>query len=277
MAPPDRYVVIGHPVAHSKSPDIHARFAAQTGQNLNYDRLLAPQDGFVETVRAFIAKGGKGANVTVPFKLEAYAFATELTARAQAAGAVNTLKFDGDKILGDNTDGVGLVSDIVRNAGVGITGKRVLLLGAGGAARGVILPLLNVRPNELIIANRTVSKAEQLAQPFRQQFVDQVSVKTSEFANLQGAFDIIINATSASLSHEVPPLPHSLITERTFAYDMMYGRQPTVFMQFAAKHGATVRDGLGMLVEQAAESFFVWRGVRPQTNAVFSELRKQLS
>ncbi|MGZ3238756.1 MAG: shikimate dehydrogenase, partial [Burkholderiaceae bacterium] len=245
MATPDRYVVIGHPVAHSKSPDIHARFAAQTGQNLIYDRLLAPLDGFVEATRAFIAQGGKGANVTVPFKLEAYAFATQLTSRAQAAGAVNTLKFDGDTILGDNTDGVGLVNDIVRNAGVGITGKRVLLLGAGGAARGVILPLLNVRPNELVIANRTVSKAEQLAQPFRQQFVDQVAIRTSEFAKLQGVFDIIINATSASLSDEVPPLAHSLIAGRTFAYDMMYGKQPTVFMKFAAKHGATARDGLG--------------------------------
>ncbi|MGZ5817252.1 MAG: shikimate dehydrogenase [Burkholderiaceae bacterium] len=274
---PDRYVVIGHPVAHSKSPDIHARFAAQTGQHLLYERLLAPLDGFVETARAFIAQGGKGANVTVPFKLEAYAFATDLTARAQAAGAVNTLTFDGDKILGDNTDGVGLVNDIVRNAGVGITGKRVLLLGAGGAARGVILPILNVRPNELVIANRTLSKAEQLAQPFRQQFADQVAVRTSEFSSLQGIFDIIINATSASLVAEVPPIPQGLISERTFAYDMMYGKQPTAFMQFAYRQGATVRDGLGMLVEQAAESFFVWRGVRPQTSAVFSELRKQLS
>jgi shikimate dehydrogenase len=277
MPTPDRYVVIGHPVAHSKSPDIHARFATQTGQNLIYERLLAPLDGFVETARAFIAQGGKGANVTVPFKLEAYAFATELTARAQAAGAVNTLKFDGDRILGDNTDGVGLVNDIVRNAGVGITGKRVLLLGAGGAARGVILPLLNVRPNELVIANRTVSKAEELAQAFRQEFVDQVAVRSSGFADLHGIFDIVINATSASLSHEVPPIPQSSITQRSFVYDMMYGKQPTVFMQFAAKHGATVRDGLGMLVEQAAESFFVWRGVRPQTSGVFSELRKQLS
>jgi shikimate dehydrogenase len=274
---PDRYAVIGHPVEHSKSPDIHARFAAQTGQNLVYERLLAPLDGFAETVRTFAAQGGKGLNVTVPFKLEAYAIATEHTARAQAAGAVNTLKFDGDKILGDNTDGVGLVHDIVRNAGISITGKRVLLLGAGGAARGVILPLLNVRPNELVIANRTLSKAEQLAQPFQQQFAGQVAVRTSEFAGLQDAFDIIINATSASLSDEVPPLVPGLINEQSFAYDMMYGRQPTVFMLFAAEQGAKVRDGLGMLVEQAAESFFVWRGVRPQTAPVFSALRAQLS
>jgi shikimate dehydrogenase len=274
---PDRYAVIGHPVEHSKSPDIHTRFAAQTGQHLVYERLLAPLDGFAETVRTFVAQGGKGLNVTVPFKLEAYALATEHTARAQAAGAVNTLKFDGDKILGDNTDGVGLVHDIVRNAGIPITGKRVLLLGAGGAARGVILPLLNVRPNELVIANRTLSKAEQLAQPFQQQFADQVAVRTSDFAGLQDAFDIIINATSASLADEVPPLAPDLINEQSFVYDMMYGRQPTVFMLFAAEQGAKVRDGLGMLVEQAAESFFVWRGVRVQTAPVFSALRAQLS
>lgn len=277
MPAPDRYAVIGNPIEHSKSPDIHSRFAADTQQHLTYERLLAPLDGFAQTVRAFIAQGGKGANVTVPFKLDAYALATELTARAQAAGAVNTLTFKGDQILGDNTDGVGLVCDIVRNAGVSITGKRVLLLGAGGAARGVMLPLLNVRPNELVIANRTISKAEQLAQPFREQFVNQVGVRTSEFANLKGVFDIVINATSASLTDELPPLPINLMSPRTFAYDMMYGKQPTVFMQFAARHGATVRDGLGMLVEQAAESFFVWRGVRPQTSAVFSELRKRLS
>lgn len=274
---PDRYAVIGNPIEHSKSPDIHARFAADTKQHLTYERLLAPLDGFAQTVRAFIAQGGKGANVTVPFKLDAYALATQLTARAQAAGAVNTLTFDGDQILGDNTDGVGLVCDIVRNAGVSITGKRVLLLGAGGAARGVILPLLNVRPNELVIANRTVSKAEQLAQPFRQQFVDQVAVRASEFDSLKGVFDIVINATSASLTDELPPLPTNLMSPRTFAYDMMYGKQPTIFMQFAARHGAMVRDGLGMLVEQAAESFFIWRGVRPQTSAVFSDLRKRLS
>jgi shikimate dehydrogenase len=274
---PDRYAVIGHPIEHSRSPDIHARFAAETRQHLVYARMLAPLDGFADTARTFIAQGGKGANVTVPFKLEAYALATELTARAQAAGAVNTLKFDGDQILGDNTDGVGLVNDIVRNAGVSITGKRILLLGAGGAARGVILPLLDVRPNELVIANRTVSKAEELAEPFKQQFADQVGVRTSEFGALKGTFDIVINATSASLSQEVPPLPNGSITHRSFVYDMMYGKKPTVFMEYAAKQGAMVRDGLGMLVEQAAESFFVWRGVRPQTSSVFSELRKQLS
>jgi shikimate dehydrogenase len=277
MQAPDRYAVIGNPIAHSKSPEIHARFAVQTHQNLLYARLLAPLDGFAATVRTFVEQGGKGANVTVPFKLEAHALATELTKRAKAAGAVNTLKFDGENILGDNTDGVGLVSDILRNAGITITGKRVLLLGAGGAARGVILPLLDVRPGELVIANRTVSKAEQLALPFQQQFEGQVAVRASDFASLHGVFDIIINATSASLANDVPPIAPGLIGSATFAYDMMYGKRPTAFMELASEYGATVRDGLGMLVEQAAESFFVWRGVRPLTAPVYEELRAQLS
>jgi shikimate dehydrogenase len=277
MQAPDRYAVIGNPIAHSKSPEIHARFAVQTHQNLLYARLLAQLDGFVATVQTFIEQGGKGANVTVPFKLEAHALATELTKRAKAAGAVNTLKFDGEKILGDNTDGVGLVNDILRNAGITITGKRVLLLGAGGAARGVVLPLLDVRPSELVIANRTVSKAEQLALPFQQQFDGQVAIRTSDFTSLNGVFDIIINATSASLANDVPPIAPGLIGSKTFAYDMMYGKRPTAFMQLASEHGATVRDGLGMLIEQAAESFFVWRGVRPLTAPVYEELRAQLS
>jgi len=277
MARPDRYAVIGNPVDHSKSPDIHARFAEQTNQNLIYDRLPAPLGGFATTVKNFIDQGGKGLNVTVPFKVEAHQLATDLTKRAQAAGAVNTLKFIDGKILGDNTDGVGLVRDIVRNAGVTITGKRVLLLGAGGAARGVILPLLNVRPCELVIANRTVSKAEQLSVPFRRLYDGQVAIGASDFAGLHGMFDIVINATSASLTEELPPVSPNLMTMNTFVYDMMYGKAPTVFMQFAAKQGAKVRDGLGMLVEQAAESFYVWRGVHPETTEVFDELREQLS
>lgn len=273
MSAPDRYAVIGHPIAHSKSPDIHARFAAQTKQNLIYERLLAPLDGFAETVRVFIKQGGKGANITVPFKLEAYALASELTERAKAAGAVNTLTFRDKKICGDNTDGVGLVHDIMQNAGIALKGKRVLLLGAGGAARGVLLPLLDEQPGELVIANRTVSKAQQLAQ----QFSGNAAVSASDFFGLRGVFDVIINATAASLSDDVPPLAPALISQTTFAYDMMYGKQPTVFMRFAEGHGAQVRDGLGMLVEQAAESFFIWRGVRPQTDAVFAELRAMLS
>jgi shikimate dehydrogenase len=270
---PDQYAVIGHPVAHSKSPDIHARFAAQTKENLVYERLLAPLDGFVATVQALMQSGGRGANITVPFKLEAHALATELTERARAAGAVNTLKFDGNTIVGDNTDGVGLVTDIVRNAGVAMTGKRILLLGAGGAARGVLLPFLSEGPAELVIANRTQSKAAELARQFAS---THGNIFATDFTDLTGPFDIIVNATAASIAAEVPAIPASVFGPDTFAVDMMYGKEPTVFMQFAARHGAAVRDGLGMLVEQAAESFYVWRGVRPETAAVFSELRSKI-
>jgi shikimate dehydrogenase len=268
---PDRYVVIGNPIAHSKSPDIHARFATQTAQNLTYERQLAPLDRFVQTVQELILEGGKGANVTVPFKLEAFALANVLTERAQAAGAVNTLKFESGAILGDNTDGVGLVTDIMRNAGVSLAGKKILLLGAGGAARGVVLPILEQQPAELVIANRTLSKANELVA----QFASKGAVSASDFNSLQRPFDLVINATSASLSEEVPPLAPDVF-RAAFAYDMMYGKDATVFMRFAAQHGATVRDGLGMLVEQAAEAFFVWRGVRPDTASVLAELRAKL-
>ncbi|HEV2611547.1 MAG TPA: shikimate dehydrogenase [Noviherbaspirillum sp.] len=271
-ARPDRYAVIGNPIAHSKSPDIHARFAAATAQNMQYERLLAPLDGFVATVRGFIDQDGKGMNVTVPFKLEAHALATELTERARAAGAVNTLRFDGDRILGDNTDGVGLVTDIVVNAGVAVRSKKVLLLGAGGAARGVVLPLLKESPRELVIANRTVGKAQELADTFGAQG----PVRATDFASVQHVFDIVINATSASLANDVPPVAPAVFCQDTLAYDMMYGKAHTAFMRFALGHGAAVRDGLGMLVEQAAESFLVWRGVRPDTAAVFTELRDRL-
>lgn len=265
--------MIGNPIAHSKSPEIHAFFAAQTQQNLTYERLLAPLDGFGATVRRFIHEGGRGANVTVPFKLEAHALATELSERAQAAGAVNTLKFDGNVIFGDNTDGIGLVTDIVRNAGVPVQGKRILLLGAGGAARGAILPLLSEHPLSLTIANRTHSKAIRLAQEFSMRYQN---VGANDFAALREPFDIIINATSASLAADVPPLPPAVFGNGTLAYDMMYGKVPTVFMRFATQHGAGVRDGLGMLVEQAAESFLVWRGIRPDTAAVLAQLRAAL-
>jgi len=276
MGAPDRYGVIGHPIAHSKSPDIHARFAAQTKQDLMYERLLAPLGGFADTVQSFMWQSGKGLNVTVPFKLEAHGLATELTERARAAGAVNTLTFalganGGSLILGDNTDGVGLVTDIVRNAGISIAGKRVLLLGAGGAARGVLLPLLNEHPAELVIANRTESKAIALARQFAER-----GISASDFSSLQQAFDIVINATSASLATDVPSISPVVFGANAFAYDMMYGKEPTVFMRFAEQHGASMRDGLGMLVEQAAESFFVWRGVRPDTASVFAELRASI-
>ncbi|MFC5476170.1 shikimate dehydrogenase [Paraherbaspirillum soli] len=271
-----QYAVIGNPVAHSKSPEIHARFAAETAQDMQYARLLAPLDGFAATVQEFIAQGGKGANVTVPFKLEAVALATALTARAKAAGAVNTLKFDAAGILGDNTDGVGLVTDIVRNAGFDPGGKKILLLGAGGAARGVLLPLLECRPAQLVIANRTPLKAVELAQQFQPYLDASCELAGCGFSDVQQPFDLVINATSASLQAELPPIAASVFGPATLAYDMMYGKQATVFMQFAAAHGALVRDGLGMLVEQAAESFFVWRGVRPNTESVFAALRAQL-
>lgn len=270
------YVVIGNPIAHSKSPDIHAHFAAETGQDMRYARLLAPLDGFVATVQEFIGQGGRGANVTVPFKLEAYALANSLTARAQAAGAVNTLKFDGGDILGDNTDGVGLVTDIADNGGFDLAQKKILLLGAGGAARGVLLPLLERLPAQLTIANRAAAKAQQLAQQFQPYSGAGCILSACGFAEATQQYDLVINATSASLQAELPPLAASVFGPATLAYDMMYGPQPTIFMQFAASHGARVRDGLGMLVEQAAESFFIWRGVRPRTDAVFAALRAQL-
>ncbi|WP_295995470.1 shikimate dehydrogenase [Rugamonas sp.] len=268
----DRYCVFGNPVAHSKSPAIHAAFARQTGQRLDYDKRLAPLDGFAAAVHAFIAEGGKGANVTVPFKLEAVRVAQALTIRAQAAGAVNTLHFTDDGIIGDNTDGAGLVADIVNNAGVPITAKRVLLLGAGGAARGVVLPLLEHRPRQLVIANRTVATAAALVERFAALGGAGV-VSALDYADLAGPFDIVINATSASLDADLPPVPASVFECGTLALDMMYGEQPTVFMQFAADHGALTRDGLGMLVEQAAEAFALWRGVHPDTAAVLAQLR----
>jgi shikimate dehydrogenase len=272
----DQYLVIGNPIAHSKSPWIHAQFATQMAQHMAYQRLLAPIDGFTASVHAFISAGGNGANVTVPFKLEAYAIATHLTARARAAGAVNTLKFEGEQILGDNTDGVGLVADVIRNAGVTFQNKRILLLGAGGAARGVLMPILLEQPSELVIANRTAEKAQQLQVLARSHGVDTVSVSVADWTQLSGEFDIIINATSASLADEVPPISPDLISPSTLAYDMMYGATPTAFLRFADNAGAQLRDGLGMLVEQAAEAFYLWRGVRPETSSVLTELRQSL-
>ena len=270
----DRYAVIGNPIAHSKSPQIHARFAEQTAQVIQYERLLAPLDGFDQTLKSFIASGGRGANVTVPFKLEAFRAATELSSRARAAGAVNTLRFQEGVIFGDNTDGVGLARDIVHNAKKEIQGQRLLLLGAGGAARGVIEALTAQNPSQLVIANRTPQRAHELVQ----QFSSDTSrvLQASSFSDLEGSFDMVINATSASLASELPAIPSSVFKSQTFAYDMMYSASPTLFMQMATSHGAITRDGLGMLVEQAAESFFVWRGVRPETASVYQWLRTQL-
>jgi shikimate dehydrogenase len=266
----DLYCVIGNPIGHSKSPDIHAAFALQTGQDIRYERCLAPLDGFAATVADLVAAGCKGANVTVPFKLDAAAIATVLSARAEAAGAVNTLSFADGRIEGDNTDGAGLVRDITANAGFAIAGTRVLLLGAGGAARGAILPLLDQGPQELVIANRTRAGADALAARFAG---PGRLVSACEFADLGGQFDLVINATSASLAGAMPPLPAAIFTPRTLALDMMYGNNPTLFMAFASGCGAIARDGLGMLVEQAAEAFALWRGVRPETATILERMR----
>lgn len=267
----DRYAVVGNPIAHSKSPLIHAEFARQTRQDLSYAALLAPLDGFARTVQEFRQAGGKGLNVTVPFKQEAWRLATRLTERAQLAQAVNTLKFEDGGILGDNTDGAGLVRDITSNLGFAIRGKKILLMGAGGAARGVILPLLKQCPALFAIANRTADKAHELAQLF----LPHGDISSGEYNSLAGChFDLVINATSSSLSGELPPLPGGVFSPGSLAYDMMYGKGLTPFLLFAQAHGAAqLADGLGMLVEQAAESFFLWRGVRPDTRPVIELLK----
>ncbi len=272
----DQYGVFGNPIGHSKSPLIHRLFAEQTGQTMSYEALLAPLDGFAEFARGFFARGGRGANVTVPFKEQAFALVDQLSERAERAGAVNTLCRHADgKLLGDNTDGAGLVRDLTVNAGWALAGQRILLLGAGGAVRGVLQPLLAHKPRELVIANRTLSKAETLAQ----HFADLGPVLASEFAWLQQPFDLIINGTSASLAGELPPLPAAVIKPgHTRCYDMMYSAEPTAFNRWASDLGAAAcMDGLGMLVEQAAEAFLLWRGVRPDSAPVLAELRAQLA
>lgn len=259
----DRYVVFGNPVAHSKSPFIHAQFAAQTGEPIVYEHRLAPLDGFDAAVRAFVAEGGRGANVTVPFKLDAHALADTLSPRAAAAGAVNTLRIDADgRIHGDNTDGAGLVRDIETNLGVSLAGARILLLGAGGAARGVVLPMLERAPLSITIVNRTASKAETLVGQFMQAAHDAGCVLSGGGPTEVRAqpYDVIVNATAGSLDAALPECDAAAFGPHTLAYDMMYGAQPTVFMQHAASLGARTADGLGMLVEQAAESFYIWRG-----------------
>lgn len=277
--PRDRYAVIGNPIGHSKSPFIHARFAEQTGELIEYTHLLSPLDGFESHVRAFIEAGGRGLNVTVPFKLEAHALATTLSPRAAAAGAVNTLSFDVGGIHGDNTDGFGLVHDIEVNLVTPLKGARILLLGAGGAARGVVLPMLERGPRTVTIVNRTAAKADELVD----QFSDAARMAGcglnggSAAAIEPGEYDVIINATAGSLESEVPECDDGAFGTGTLAYDMMYGAQPTVFMRHAQALGARAADGLGMLVEQAAESFYIWRGVRPDGAPVLAELRQMMA
>lgn len=271
----DLYAVFGNPIGHSKSPAIHARFAALTGQNLCYEARLAPLEGFAVAIAEFVQAGGRGANVTVPFKEEAFRLCTRRTPRAERAGAVNTLVFDGAGILGDNTDGAGLCRDIEHNLGCPLAGKRIALLGAGGAARGALEPLLTAQPESLVIANITVDKALELVAGA----ADLGAVSGGGFADLAGRqFDVVINATSASLSGATLPLPEGIFAPGSFAYDMMYGQGETLFMAQARQMGAAQRaDGLGMLVEQAAEAFALWRGVRPPTATVLADLRAQLA
>ena len=274
---PDLYAVIGHPVAHSQSPRIHAMFAAQTGQDIAYEKLLAPVDGFVETVKDFIANGGRGANVTLPFKLEAYELADEVSERARHARAANTLSFSNKRIAADNTDGVGMVRDIEDNLGCELKGRCVLLMGAGGAARGVLLPMLKAGPSRIVIANRTVEKAVQLVRSIQHVAASApAKISACGFDQLSDQqFDLVVNATSSSLFDELPPLPDNLFAPGALAYDMMYGKGLTSFLAFAeARNVERLADGLGMLVEQAAESFLIWRGVRPDTRPVMLALRK---
>ncbi len=274
----DQYAVIGNPIAHSKSPLIHQAFAKQTFQDIEYSRVLVPEDAFVQTVLSMRSAGFKGLNVTVPFKLEAFALVSQLTERASDAGAVNTLIFSGQDIVGDNTDGCGLVRDIQQNMGLDFAGKRVLLIGAGGAAEGVLHPILAQQPQLLVIANRTMEKALSMVRKVEEQGdYHLVSVNAYAFDDLHGqSFDMVINATSAGLTDARLPLPPNIFAQGALGYDMMYGHE-TPFMRFARSHGAArISDGLGMLVEQAAESFYMWRKVRPQTAPVISMLRSHV-
>ena len=271
----DRYVVAGNPIKHSKSPEIHAAFAKATGQDLTYSTLMPEVGQFDQTATAFFNDGGLGMNVTVPFKLDAFALAKHATERARLAGAVNTLYLnDQNEICADNTDGFGLLRDVTVNYQVPVAGKRILILGAGGAVRGVLKPFLDERPSEIVIANRTVSKAQALAD----QFADYGNVSACGFDACAGVFDLIINGTSASLSGDLPPVPAEVIGPSTVCYDMMYGAKPTPFMAWALDQGAAQAiDGLGMLIEQAAEAFTIWRGVRPDTTDVTRSIRNQLT
>jgi shikimate dehydrogenase len=277
---PARYAVVGNPIAHSRSPAIHAQFAVQTDQDMVYERLLAPLDAFVATVAAFRAEGGRGLNVTLPFKTEAFRLADSLTPRAALAGAVNTLVFDADRVLGDNTDGAGLVDDIEHRIQLPLAGARLLLLGAGGAARGVVQPFLAAGIEQIMIVNRTATRAVELVSELgaRLPATDAARLSAGGFDAIAGGFDLIINATSAGLADASPPVPAAAWSGVRLALDMVYAAQPTAFMRAAADAGCPrIEDGLGMLVAQAAESFALWRGVRPATLPVYAMLREQLA
>ncbi len=270
---PDKYCVIGNPIAHSKSPDIHRQFALQVSHAISYEKQLIDLNMFQQDVLALIKEGVCGANVTVPFKQDAWQLAEIKSKTAMVAGAVNTLSFKNGSVYGDNTDGVGLVRDLTINHQQPLLNKRILVLGAGGAVRGVLQDLINEKPLEIVVANRTLSKAQQLADLFN----GEVTVEACNFEHIVGEFDLIINGTSASLNNELPPIPKSVISSATVSYDMMYSDQETVFNRWAKDNGAAkCIDGLGMLIEQAAESFWIWRSVRPDTSSIIQQLRSNL-
>ncbi|CAM3541592.1 shikimate dehydrogenase [Paracidovorax anthurii] len=274
---PDAYCVMGHPVEHSRSPWIHARFAELTGERMAYTRRLVPLDGFAAALADFAAAGGRGCNVTVPFKHDAARLATQASDRVRRAGAANTLRFGPDgAIHADNTDGMGLVADIVRNAGVPLAGRDVLLVGAGGAAAGVLAPLLQQAPRRVVVVNRTQARAEALVQAHADlAALQKTELEAQPIRRHAGDFDVIINATASSLAGDGVPVPGEVLRPGALAYDMMYGPAAQGFMDWARAHGAVPRDGLGMLVEQAAEAFAIWRGVRPPAAQVLQELRAQ--
>lgn len=271
----DQYRVFGNPIKQSRSPLIHQSFAESTKQQLNYQSEFVAIDGFHQKIKQFVNEQGSGANITVPFKEQALAICDQLSERARLAGAVNTLSFINDQILGDNTDGLGLVQDLLRN-NVNLNNRKILLLGAGGAAKGVILPLLEQQPKIIVIANRTVSKAQALCEQFTS---SQSKLKACGFGDVENEnFDIIINATSASLSGSIPPISAKLIKPAVVCYDMVYGKELTPFLLWAKNQSSEhVIDGLGMLVGQAAESFAIWRGVKPEVESVITKLRKSLA
>ena len=272
----DRYVVAGNPVEHSQSPFIHAEFARQTGQLMEYGRLLWPLEGFEHSVRALADSGAKGCNITVPFKFEAARTATRLSARAALAQAANVLSFDAEGWCGDNTDGVGLVRDIEHNAGVALRGQRVLLIGAGGAAAGVLGPLLQARPAEVVVANRTLEKAQALVDR-HQSVAASTRLRASTLADCGEGFDVVVNASASSLNGGAIPVGERALRRGALALDMMYGPAAQGFLEWASRMGATGRDGLGMLVEQAGAAFELWRGVRPDTQPVLAALRERMA
>ena len=272
----DRYVVAGNPVEHSQSPFIHAEFARQTGQVMAYGRLLWPLEGFADSLRALVESGAKGCNITVPFKFEAARIATRLSDRAALAQAANVLSFDAEGWRADNTDGIGLVRDLETNAGVPLRAKRVLLVGAGGAAAGLLGPLLQARPAEIVVANRTLDRARHLVERHQSMAADAM-LRASTLTECGEAFDMVINATASSLQGRAIPVSHRVLRPGALALDLMYGPAAQGFLDWAAAHGATGRDGLGMLVEQASAAFELWRGVRPDSAPVLTALRQRMA